>query len=80
MSYIAYLPDLTDGTSTVQIRRGTNALAYLTAAEFAAARGSAAAESLRQQGIELIGQMTTRTARQKQRGSHRRKPFNGGRR
>jgi hypothetical protein len=80
MSYIAYLPDLTDGTSTVQIRRATNALAYLTAAEFATARGSAAAEGLREQGIEMIDQMTTRTARQKQRGSHRRKPFNYGRR
>jgi hypothetical protein len=80
LSYVAYLPDLTDGTSTVQIRRATNALAYLTAAEFALARGSAAAESLRGQGLEMIDQMTTRTARSKQRGSHRRRPFSYGKR
>jgi hypothetical protein len=78
-SYLAYLPDLTDGTSTVQIRRATNALAYLTASEFALARGSAAAESLRGQGVEMIEQMTTRTARGKQRGSYRRRPFSFGR-
>lgn len=80
MSYLAYLPDLTDGTSPIQIRRATNALAYLTAAEFALARGSAAAESLREIGIQMIEQMATRTARAKQRGSHRRRPFGCGHR
>jgi hypothetical protein len=80
LSYIAYLPDLTDGSSTVRIRRATNALAYFTAAEFALARGSAAAESLRGQGVEMIDQMTTRTARGKQRGNHRRRPFSHGQR
>lgn len=75
MRYAAYLPDLTDGTSTVQIRGAENALAALTAAEFAAARGSPLADSFRNQAVEFIDQIVDYTIKQKQRGRHRRAPY-----
>jgi len=81
LRYAAYFASLTDGTSTIQIRGAENALAYLTAAEFAAARGSPLADSFRAQAGEFVQQIVEYTIRQKQRGNHRRKPYGfGGRR
>jgi hypothetical protein len=80
MRYAAYLPELSDGTSTVQIRGAENALAYLTIAEFSAARGSPLAEDYREQAAEFIVQIIDYTVRQKQRGRHRRIPHSARRR
>jgi hypothetical protein len=80
LRYAAYLADLTDGTSTLQLRGAENALAYLTAAEFAAARGSPLADDFRTQAGEFITQIVDYTIRQKQRGRHRRIPWSTSRR
>lgn len=79
LRYAAYLADLTSGSSLVMILRSKNALAYFTAAQFAAARGSPAADALRATGLEFVKQMTVRTSRKKQRGEHRRIPYGGTR-
>jgi len=79
LRYAAYLPQLTDASSTVLIRRATNALAYLTAAQFSAARGSPLADTFRQQGMEFVEQIVEYTIREKQRQNHRRVPYSRGR-
>lgn len=75
LRYISYFVELVDGDSVVLLPRSKNALAYLTAAEFAAARGSALAQAYRTQAGEYIGQIATRTSRGKQRVHHRRRPY-----
>jgi len=54
LRYAAYLADLVNGASPVMLLRSKNALAYFTAAQFAAARGSPAADALRNTGLELL--------------------------
>ena len=85
LRYIAYLPDfepytdnVTFGSQPVLILRSLNAMAYLVAAEFAAARGSPLADSFRAQADTFIEKMVSRTARKKQRGQHRRIPYGRG--
>lgn len=85
LRYIAYLPDFeaytdndTFGSQPVLILRSLNAMAYLIAAEFAAARGSPLADSFRSQADVFIQKMVSRTARKKQRGQHRRIPYGRG--
>lgn len=85
LRYIAYLPDFesftdddTFGSQPVLILRSLNAMAYLIAAEFAAARGSPLADAFRAQADTFIQKMTSRTARKKQRGNHRRIPYGRG--
>lgn len=75
LRYNSVLPDLVDGTSPVLIVRCDRALAYMVVAEFALSRGSPAVEALVAKADDCIGKMTNRTARKKQRGSHRRTPY-----
>lgn len=77
MRYLSYLPKLVGPTDPVKIFRSVNAMAFLTAAAFAAARGSPLADSFRSQADVFISNIASRTARRKQRGSHRRQPYGG---
>lgn len=79
---LASLPDLIDpnaltiDTSTlVPIRNSADALAHYLVAEFSLALGGADADKFRQQGDDSVAQMCLQTARKKQRGSHRRRPY-----
>lgn len=75
LRYNSILPDLVDGDSPVLVLRSDRALAYALVAEWAGARGSPMAAALVAKANECIGKMTNRTARKKQRGSHRRMPY-----
>ena len=75
LRYLAYLPDLTDGTSPVLIINCAQALASLTAYKFAISRGSALAPSLKADADDQIDKMINRTARRSNRGNHRRRGY-----
>ena len=75
LRYIAYLPDLTDGTSPVLILRSAQALAYLTAYQFAKSRGSPLAPELQQDAMNEVNDMINRTAKRTNRGNHRRQGY-----
>jgi hypothetical protein len=79
--YVSYLPDLAPAGSAiaestqVPIMRASRALAYLIAAEYAAPRGSEAADGLHAKGVVEIEKITNRTARRKASITYRRRAF-----
>lgn len=75
LRYLAYQPDLLDGTSPVLVLRCAQPLAYLTAFEFARSRGSALADTFKAQAMEMLDEMIDRTAKRTNRGNHRRMPY-----
>jgi hypothetical protein len=75
LRYLAYLPDLTDGTSPVLILRCAQALAYLTAYQFATSRGSSLAPQLQANAKAQVDDMINRTAKRSNRGNHRRRGY-----
>ena len=75
LRYLAYLPDLTDGTSPVLILRSAQALAYLTAYQFAKSRGSPLAPELQADAMNEVNDMINRTAKRTNRGNHRRQGY-----
>jgi hypothetical protein len=79
MRYLAYLADLTlpdeDASPVVPIIRSKNALAYLIAAQFAASRGSALAQTYRALAGEYIDKMCNRSTKRKQRAQIRRRRY-----
>jgi hypothetical protein len=81
MRYAAYLPDITQqesGTTIVPIMRCADALANYLVWAFARARGSPLANQFMVAGDDCTKQILTYTARKRQRGSHRRKPYGYG--
>jgi hypothetical protein len=79
---LASMPDLIDPNAgtidtgvLVPIRNSADALANYLVAEFALALGSPAAGTFQQQGDKSVEEMCRQTARKKQRGSHRRRPY-----
>lgn len=74
LRYMLYFPDLLDETSLMQLNRCDRALAALTAARFAQARGSPLADTFTQKAMMYIDDIANRTARRKQRMSRRRQP------
>ncbi len=75
LRYLAYLPDLTDGTSPVLIPRCSQVLAYLTAYQFAKSRGSPLAAQFQTDAMNEVSDMVNRTARRTNRGNHRRQGY-----
>lgn len=75
LRYNQYFPDLVDGDSQVQIPRADRALSYLLGREFAAARGSQMFQYMADNYEMAMERFIKRTARRKQRGSHRRRPY-----
>ena len=80
LRYLAYLPDLTDGTSPVLITRSAQALAYLTAYQFSKSRGSPLAAQFQTDAQNEISDMIDRTVKRQNRGNHRRQPYGSSRR
>jgi hypothetical protein len=79
---LASMPDLIDPNAgtidtsvLVPIRNSADALANYLVAEFGRALGSPAADAFRQEGDKSVEEMCQQTARKKQRGSHRRRPY-----
>jgi hypothetical protein len=73
LRYDARIQDVQFDTDPIQIRGAANALAYLTAWQYAITSGdSMIADTVFNAAKLMIGQMTTRSARRNQRGSHRR--------
>ena len=75
LRYVSYLPDLTDGTSPVLIIRSLQALAYLTAYQFAKSRGSPLAQQFQSDAMVEVNDMINRTAKRTNRGNHRRQGY-----
>ena len=75
--YNQFLPELVLGgsPSAVLILRSDRALAYKIAKIFAEGRGSELAASFENSYQAFLKHMTSRTARRKQRGQHRRRPY-----
>lgn len=80
--YNIYLPELVltgqGSPSSVLVLRADRALAYKIAQIFAEGRGSALAESFGNSYEMFLKKITSRTARRKQRGQHRRIPYQAG--
>lgn len=73
LRYDARIPDVAQDTDPIQIRGAANSLAYLTAWSYAITSGdSEIADTVMAVAKTMIAQMTTRSARRNQRGSHRR--------
>lgn len=82
MEYMQYMPQLVDEASPVMIPRSKNAMAYLTAAIFAASQGdpeSPMVASLEAAYDEQVRLIMMPTIRMKQRITYRRKPYSRGR-
>ena len=75
MKYAYHFNPLSAPTDPVPIRGVQNAAAFYVAAMFAASRGSPVAQQFQAQGTEALDQFKNRTARKKQRTSHRRRPY-----
>ncbi len=77
LRYNRFLPELVLGAnpSAVLILRSDRALAYKISQIFAEGRGSELAGSFETSYQAFLKRMTSRTARRKQRGQHRRKPY-----
>lgn len=76
LRYIAMLPMLVVDTDPVQIRSSINAMAWLTAWQYALTSGdSMIADTCFQGATRFIEQMLVRSARRNQRGSHRRRGY-----
>jgi len=75
MRYWPKFEELTTGEQPVLIPRCANALAYMVTAKFAGPRGSPAWVQLMSVADQYISLMCSRTARKKQRGSHRRNGY-----
>ncbi len=79
LRYNTFLPELiltgVGSPSSVLILRSDRALAYKMAQIFAEGRGSELAGSFETSYQAFLKRMTSRTARRKQRGQHRRKPY-----
>ena len=73
--YWTFLVDLVDANSPVPIFDAANCLAHKVAKQFGAARGSPLAQYMQAEEQRYFQQIVTRTARKKQRGQHRRKPY-----
>lgn len=80
--YNQFLPELIlngqGAPSSVLIPRSDRALAYKIAEIFAEGRGSELAASFEEKYQKYLSKITSRTARRKQRGQHRRIPFASG--
>lgn len=75
--YWSFLQDLVDATSIVPIFDAANCLAHKLAKEFGSARGSPLAQYMAAEEQRYLQQIVARTARKKQRGQHRRRPYGG---
>lgn len=75
LRYVKQLASMALPTDPVPIRGVQNAAAYYVAAYFVAARSPAQAAIWQQMGEAAVQQFKTRTAREQQRTSHRRRPF-----
>lgn len=76
LRYYAYLPAIVNEPGVqLGILRCERAMGFYIAGEFAAARGSTAADGLIAKGDDAVAKMTVRIARVKQRTSRRRKPY-----
>ena len=73
--YLQFFQDLTDGTSPVLIPRCDRALGYLMAKIYGAQRGSPLWQAMAGEYQEHLASLLIPTARKRQRGSHRRRPY-----
>lgn len=72
LRYVRRLPAIDNASSVIQIPDAKNAIANLVAYTFAKSRGSQLADSFKADATQDIERIVARTARKKQRGSHRR--------
>lgn len=76
--YLAYAPDITDGTTTLAVLHSKTALAYLLAAAAAKSRGGLEmAQVYKQDAKEAMGRISSRTARREDYSRFVRKAFRG---
>jgi len=75
LRYWQFMSDVVDGTTVIPIFDCANCLAHKVAKEFGSARGSSLAAYMQQEEQRYLQQIVNRTARKKQRGQHRRRPY-----
>lgn len=73
--YESVLPDVAQGTDSIQLRGAQDALAYFAAALAAKSRGSAAAGDFDAAGEEALRKILVRSVRRQQHTMHRRRPY-----
>lgn len=75
MRYVRLFRDIVDGTSLVEIQWADRALAFLMGRTFGAARGSPLWQYMDNNYESALVSLVQGTARKRQRGSHRRRPY-----
>jgi hypothetical protein len=81
MRYLAYAPDIVDGTTVLVIPHSKTALAYRVAAAAAMSRGGLEiSAAYKQSAKEAEGRIASRTARREDYSRFQRKPFRGAHR
>ncbi len=73
--YESVLPDVAQGTDSIQLRGAQDALAFYAAALAAQSRGSPAAKDFDAAGEEAARKILSRSVRRQQHTMHRRKPY-----